>query len=169
MHKKILSIAVAFLLATGTLFATENAIVKETDARTGPKVLFALKKYDALLKVNAYDVMLVDLKEEGKCENPVVLLNGLSGYCGSGGCTLLVLDCTDNGYKVMGKTTVSNRPISLSATFTKGYKDIKVRVKNEGIVTLKYNKNYYTKNASRAEKSKKESSDIILFPEFIIR
>ena len=169
MNKKILYTAVAFLLATGTLFAEEKTIVKDVDETTGSKVLSALKKFDDLLKVDAYDVKLVDLKEEGKCENPIVLLNGLSGYCGSGGCTLLVLDCTTDGYKVMGKTTVSNRPISLSSTSTKGYKDIKVRVKNEGIVALKHDGKAYTTNASSASKSKKESSDIMLFDEIFIK
>jgi len=165
MNKNILPAAVAFLLTTGTLFAAEKTMVKEADETRAPKVLSALKKFDTLLEKNAYDVKFFTLKEESQCENPVVFLNGLSGYCGSAGCTLLVLDCTDDGYRVMGKTTVSNRPVSLSATSTKGYRDIKVRVKNEGIVALKYGGKAYITNASNAEKSKKESSDLMIFDE----
>ena len=169
MNKKIVSVTVALLLATGTLFATENSMVKEVDETTGPKVLFALKKFDDLLKVDGYDVKLVNLKKDGKCENPIVFLNGLSGYCGSAGCTMLVLDCVADGYKVMGKTTVSNRPVSLSSTSTNGYRDIKVRVKNEGMVALKHDGKAYTKNASIASKSKTDASDIMIFDEIVIK
>ena len=49
MNKSILSGAVAFLLTTGTLFATEKSMIKEVDETTGPKVLSALKKFDDLL------------------------------------------------------------------------------------------------------------------------
>ncbi len=169
MNKRILSAAVALLLTTGAVFAAEKTIVKTLDESSAPKVLTALKKFDDLLKEDGYDAKLVALKEDGKCENPVVFLNGLSGYCGSGGCTLLVLDCIDDGYKVMGKTTVSNRPISLSATSTKGYKDIKVRVKNEGIVALKYDGKAYTSNASNASKAKVDPSDIMIFDKIVIK
>ena len=169
MNKKILSTALALVLTTSAVFATEKTMVKEADETTAPKVLSALKKFDDFLKVDGYDVKLVALKEDGKCENPVVFLNGLSGYCGSAGCTLLVLDCTADGYKVMGKTTVSNRPISLSTTSTKGYKDIKVRVRDTGIVALKYDGKSYTKNASKASKSTKASSDIVIFDEIVIK
>ena len=169
MNKRILSTAVALVLTTSAVFAAEKTMVKEVDEITAPKVLSALKKFNDLLKEDAYDAKLVALKEDGKCENPIVLLNGLSGYCGSGGCTLLVLDCTTDGYKVMGKTTVSNRPISLSSTSTKGYKDIKVRVKNEGIVALKHDGKAYTSNASTASKDKADSSDIMIFDEIVIK
>lgn len=169
MNKSILSAAVAFLLTTGTLFAAEKTMVKEADETTAPKVLSAVKKFDALLKVDTYDVKLVSLKEDNKCENPIVFLNGLSGYCGSAGCTLLVLDCTDDGYKVMGKTTVSNRPVSLSNRSTNGYRDIKVRVRNTGIVTLKHEGKAYTKNASNALKTKANASDIMIFDEIVIK
>ena len=169
LNKNILFAGVAFLLTTGTFFAAENTMVKETDETRAPKVLSALKKFDTLLEKNAYDVKFFTLKENSQCENPMVFLNGLSGYCGSAGCTLLVLDCTDDGYKVMGKTTVSNRPVSLSATSTKGYRDIKVRVKNEGIVSLKHEGKAYTKNASKALKAKAEASDIMIFDEIVIK
>ena len=169
MNKNILSATVAFLLTTGTLLATEKTMVKEADETTAAKVLSAVKKFDDLIKENGYSAKLVVLKEDGKCENPIVFLNGLSGYCGSAGCTLLVLDCTDDGYKVMGKTTVSNRPVSLSSTSTKGYRDIKVRVRDTGIVTLKHEGKAYTKNASNASKAKADDSDIMIFDELIIK
>ncbi len=169
MNRRILLTVAALWLTAGTAFAAEKTIVKDPNETTGPKALFSLKKFDDLLKVDGYDVKLVDLKGDGNCENPIVLLNGLSGYCGSAGCTLLVLDCTADGYTVMGKTTVSNRPVSLSAAFTKGYRDIKVRVRDTGIVALKYNGKAYTKNASMASKSKKDDSDIMIFDEIIIK
>jgi len=87
LNKNILPAAVAFLLATGTLFAAEKTMVKEKDETRAPKVLSALKKFDTLLEENAYDVKFFTLKEESQCENPVVFLNGLSGYCGSAGDT----------------------------------------------------------------------------------
>ena len=69
----------------------------------------------------------------------------------------------------MSKTTVSNRPILLSNQSTNSYKNIKVRVKNKGLVVLKYNGKSYTKNASTASKSQQEDSDIMILDEIIIK
>ncbi|MEA3468882.1 MAG: hypothetical protein U9R57_11790 [Thermodesulfobacteriota bacterium] len=169
MNKNILSTAVAFLLLTGSSFATDDTTVKEPNEVTAAKILSAVQKFDDMVKMDGYSAKLVSLKEDDSCENPIVFLNGLSGYCGSAGCTLLVMDCNAEGYKVMGKTTVSNRPVSLSASETKGYRDIKVRVRDTGIVVLKHDGKAYTKNASKAPKSKKESSDTMIFDEMIIK
>jgi len=167
--KKVLLTLISLMLITSTSFATDKLVVKEPNKETAPKILSALKEFDNSLEKIMYDVKLATLNKESQCENPIVFLNGLSGYCGSGGCTLLVLDCTDAGYKVMGKTTVLDSPILLSSDSNNGYKNIKVRSKTSGIVALKYNGKAYTKNASTAAKSKKVSSDIIIFDEIAIK
>lgn len=169
MNKIILSATVAFLLLTGLAFATDETMVKEPNETTAVKILSALKKFDDFVKVDGYSVKLVSLKKNDACENPIVFLNGLSGYCGSAGCTLLVLDCAEDGYNVMGKTTVSNRPVSLSTSSTNGYRDIKVRVRDKGIVALKHDGKAYTSNASNASKAKVDTSDIMIFDEIVIK
>ena len=167
--KKVSLALISLVLIASTSFATDKLVVKEPNKETAPKILSALKEFDNSLEKIMYSVKLVTLNKESQCENPIVFLNGSSGYCGSGGCTLLVLDCTDAGYKVMGKTTVLDSPILLSSDSNNGYKNIKVRSKTSGIVALKYNGKAYTKNASTAAKSKKVSSDIIIFDEIAIK
>jgi len=161
--KKILSTLLALMLIAGTSFASDTLIVNAPNEKATQKILSALKIFDNSLKKDMYSAKLVTLNKGSQCENPIVFLNGLSGYCGSGGCTLLILDCTDAGYKVMGKITVLNSPILLSSDSNNGYKNIKARSKTNGIVTLKYDGKAYTKNASKAVKSKKVSSDIMIF------
>ena len=69
----------------------------------------------------------------------------------------------------MGKTTVSNRPVSLSSSSTNGYRDIKVRARDKGIVILKHEGKAYTSNASKASEAKEDASDIMIFDEIVIK
>lgn len=76
---------------------------------------------------------------------PVSYASGTSGdltfvlfsgpeYCGSGGCTLLILsDGGAAGYAVLGKTTITRAPIRVLSTSTNGRPDIGVQVAGGGV------------------------------------
>ncbi|GAA0627946.1 hypothetical protein GCM10009422_26290 [Brevundimonas kwangchunensis] len=54
-------------------------------------------------------------------------------YCGSGGCNLLILRRTTDGYDVLGETTVTQAPIRALSTRTNGLPDIGVHVRGGGV------------------------------------
>jgi len=94
--------------------------------KTDEKVLAALQQYDKTLSSAMFSYKLANISQEKKCKSPVVFLNGKSGYCGTGGCNMFILDCTENGYKIIGNTSVAMPPVYVAATSSHGYKDIKV-------------------------------------------
>jgi hypothetical protein len=78
-----------------------------------------------------YSASFVNLSGEGK-EDVVVYLTGQS-WCGSGGCTTLILAPRDSSYRVVTKITITRPPIRVLATRSNGWHDISVRVQGGGI------------------------------------
>ena len=142
--------------------AVEKSVVRSASPTENKKIFSALKKFDNLLGADSYAARLVRLKDDSPCENPSVFLNGKSGYCGTGGCTFLVLKCTEKGYEVMSNTSVADAPVYLSTHSTNGYRDIKLYARKVGDVVLKYDGKKYPDNASMESKSIKEPSDILI-------
>lgn len=54
-------------------------------------------------------------------------------YCGSGGCNLLILRRSPDGYDVLGETTVTQAPIRVLSSRTNGLPDIGVQVSGGGV------------------------------------
>lgn len=55
-------------------------------------------------------------------------------YCGSGGCTLLILSGGGEGdYAVLGETTITRAPIRVLSTSTNGRPDVAVQVAGGGV------------------------------------
>jgi hypothetical protein len=78
-----------------------------------------------------YSVAVVRPKGS-KTEDVVVYISG-QRWCGSGGCTLLVLETAGSSFKVLGRTTIVQLPIYVLPTMTNGHPDIAVRVQGGGI------------------------------------
>jgi len=133
--------------------------------QTDEKVLAALQQYDKTLSSAMFSYKLANISQEKTCKSPVVFLNGKSGYCGTGGCNMFILDCTENGYKIIGNTSVAMPPVYVAATSSHGYRDIKVDAGKKGLVVLKFDGKKYPENASMAPKSKKLSGDTLLLSE----
>ncbi len=73
-----------------------------------------------------YFAAFVDLKDDGTREAIVYLMN--DGWCGSGGCTTLVLAPTNSSYKIVSKITITRPPIRVLVTKSNGWHDIAVQV-----------------------------------------
>jgi hypothetical protein len=87
----------------------------------------------------------------GKFED-VVYVSG-DGWCGSGGCTLLILEPTESTFKVLGKVTIVQLPVRLLSSMNNGYPDIGVIVQGRGILAgheavLSFNGESYPRNPS---------------------
>lgn len=79
---------------------------------------------DTTTRITTYRVKTGD----GKIEVDIVYVSG-QGWCGSGGCTLLIVECSATSFKVLGKVTVVQLPVFLMPSMTHGYPDIGVIVR----------------------------------------
>lgn len=78
-----------------------------------------------------YSSAFVDLNDDGKPE-AIVYLAGRT-WCGTGGCTTLVLSSTKSSFKLVSKIAVTRPPIRVLDTKSKGWHDLSVRVQGGGV------------------------------------
>jgi hypothetical protein len=79
---------------------------------------------DTTTRITTYSVKT----DGGKTEENIVYVSG-QGWCGSGGCTLLILEPSASSFKVLGKVTVVQLPVFLMPSMTHGHPDIGVSVR----------------------------------------
>jgi len=81
-------------------------------------------------KTTRYSSAFVDLRDDGTQEI-IVYVSG-QHWCGSGGCTMLLLTADGPSYKVVTSFTITRPPIRVLATKTHGWRDIAVQVRGGG-------------------------------------
>jgi len=101
--------------------------------------------------VASYKVARVRL-HAGSNEQVIVYLDG-DGWCGSGGCTMLILEPQSSSFKIINKTTIVNLPIRVLSSTTNGWHYISVFVEGGGIqpgyeARLAFNGKKYPSNPS---------------------
>ena len=100
-------------------------------------------------KTTKYFPAFVDLRDDGTQEAIVYLTE--DSWCGSGGCTVLILAPANASYKLVTKITIAQLPIRVLETKSHGWHDIAVWVQGGGIqpgydAKLSFNGNTYPKN-----------------------
>lgn len=70
--------------------------------------------------------------ESGATEEKIVYVTG-RGWCGSGGCTLLVLEPSADTFKVLGDLSVIQLPVKVLPGFVNGHPDITVSARGVGV------------------------------------
>ena len=127
----------------------------------------ALQKVDPGIKPDHYDIARTDLNADGK-EDVLALMNGKSGYRGTGGATLFILKGTDDGFESMGKIMVVTEPIYARKSVSHGFRDLLVTVKRPGaepgLASPKFDGKAYPSSPGEAT-AKAEDSDELLFAE----
>jgi hypothetical protein len=78
-----------------------------------------------------YVASFVDLNGDGRPEAIVYLTGG--GWCGSGGCTTLILTRTASSFAVVTKIPITRLPLRVLTTSSHGWLDITVRVRGGGV------------------------------------
>jgi hypothetical protein len=78
-----------------------------------------------------YSAAFIDLNGDGSKE-VIVYLSGRS-WCGSGGCTMLVLTPNGSSYRVVTETTITWPPVRVLRSKTNGWHDISVWIQGGGI------------------------------------
>src|SRR6185312_637047 len=95
----------------------------------------------------------VDVKTYGgNAEENIVYVSG-QGWCGSGGCTMLILEPAGSSFKVLSKVTIVQLPIRLLPSVSHAHPDIGVIVSGGGIMpgyeaVLSFDGESYPRNPS---------------------
>jgi hypothetical protein len=127
----------------------------------------ALQKIDPDIRPDHYEIARTDLNADGK-QDVFALMNGKSGYRGSGGATMFVLKGTADGFESLGSVKVVNEPIYARKSVKNGFRDLLVTVRGggatPGLAALSFDgKNYPA--SPRDVGAKVEDSDEVLFAE----
>lgn len=150
----------AIVIVLASLFGLSQCLrAQSTTAPTPPSEV--LKAYlriylgsgrnsppDTTTRATAVVVKLGD----GKTEETIVYISG-QDWCGSGGCTMLVLEPVGTSFKVLGRVTIVQLPIAVLPSTHNGYPDIGVGVGGGGIqpgyeAVLSFNGKKYPGNPS---------------------
>ena len=108
----------------------------------------------------------------GSDEQVIVYLEG-NGWCGTGGCTMLILEPQSSSFKIINKITIVNLPIRVLSSTTNGWHDISVFVEGGGIqpgyeARLAFNGKKYPSNPSAPPavplKKRMEGKTVVLRP-----
>lgn len=98
-----------------------------------------------------YIAAFADLQDNGS-EDAIVYFTD-DAWCGTGGCTMLVLAPTTSSYRLVTRTTITRTPIRVLSTKSHGWHDIAVWVQGGGIqpgyeAKLSFDGNKYPSNPS---------------------
>ena len=121
-------LTIAFLLlallitSTGRAESPETTLKKFLQQFEGPPPSGSTTKF-----ISAF----VDLNGDGKQDVIAYLLG--PKWCGSGGCTMLVLAPQGSSYQVITRITITRPPIRVLDTKTNGWHDLSVQVGGGGI------------------------------------
>ena len=94
---------------------------------------------------------LVDLNGDGAKEAVVLLLD--PDWCGTGGCTMLVLKGSKRGYAVQSSSSVTDAPIRVSPVVVSGWKMLIVYSRGRGDVLMRFNGKRYPDDPSLMPKA----------------
>lgn len=83
-------------------------------------------------KTTQYIAVFRDLNDDGSPEAIVHLVS--NGWCGSGGCTTLILTQDGKAWRIVKKITVSRPPIRVLSNVSNGWHDIGVWTQGGGVL-----------------------------------
>ena len=162
--------AVCLLLVTGSLAQStgQNSSAMEASLKK------FLQNYEGKPAAGderaTYSAAFIDLKDDGTQEAIVYLIG--PRWCGSGGCSTLILTPQGSSYRVITKTTVTQPPIRVLSTKTNGWHDLGVWVQGGGIqpgyeARLRFNGRKYPSNPSvpPAQRLRKKVEGRVVVPD----
>ncbi|MBZ0115046.1 MAG: hypothetical protein K8J08_21475 [Thermoanaerobaculia bacterium] len=89
---------------------------------------------------------LTDLDSDGV--DDLVVLMSSPGWCGSGGCTLMMFHGTQEGFELISDCSVVGDPVRISSSESHQWKDLIVYSRGKGDVRLRFDGKVYPHNAS---------------------
>jgi hypothetical protein len=134
---KIRTIGAALLAVTGLTSYSQGLHATGSD-RPSERLKAYLRSYfsqggkiapDKTARIAVCTVNTID----GKPEEDIVYVSGRD-WCGSGGCTMLILQSNESAIEVLGRVTIVQLPIRLLPSQNYGHPDIGVSVQGGGIL-----------------------------------
>jgi hypothetical protein len=108
----------------------------------------AVRVYTRSATTPSFEYATVDLNNDALVD-AIVLLRGPT-WCGSGGCTMLILRGTRDGFAPVSKATISNEPIMVSPELQHGWHTLLVSVRcggiSPGLVLMRFNGTKFPSN-----------------------
>ena len=125
-------LAICILPAAG---CRTKAVFQDHSTRDKALTKF-LQNYDgnptsADQRTTRYAVAYVDLNDDGTQEAIVYLIS--PGWCGSGGCSCLILEPEGSSFRIIATTAITQLPIRVLTQKTNGWHDLAVGVGGGGI------------------------------------
>jgi hypothetical protein len=111
---------------TATVLSTVLAL-----AETPPGLSEAVRAYAQQITVPSFEYALVDLNDDGTPDALVLLKD--PNWCGSGGCTLLILRGKGGAFTLVSTATIINEPIKVAREREHGWHTLLVTVQGGGI------------------------------------
>ena len=112
-------------------WATPGFVLAQADrSQDDQSVRRFLQSFDSDLK-DRFVAAFADLNEDGRPEAIVHLMS--NDWCGSGGCTTLVLVRDGDSWRLLTKITITRTPIRVLTTKSNGWHNITVWVQGGGV------------------------------------
>ena len=158
MRKRSLSLFALALLAIHLILVTSKCLAQAENASATQEeplrqflMRYVLPTGSNEETTSKYLSAFVDLKDDGS--HQVIVYFTSNDWCGSGGCTMLVLSPEGSSLKVITRTTITRPPIRVLASKSNGWHDISVWVQGGGIMLgyeakLSFNGKRYPGNPS---------------------
>lgn len=135
----------AVLLAAFLGTADARAQAEPSPALTAAVAAFARSQGET--QAPSFRHALTDLNGDRQ-QDAVVLLLG-PGWCGSGGCTLLILKGAKDRFALVSSTSVTLEPIRQARDRARGWSNLIVHSRGRGDVVMRYDGRRYPGNPSR--------------------
>jgi hypothetical protein len=148
-------LAVALLVAAvpiGVLRGQQSTIASSSQDESLKEFLRNYLNPGRLVPDKTTRITAVSVKTKTEAAVEVLYVSG-QHWCGSGGCTLLILEPHGTSFRVLGRVSIVQLPVRLLPSTNNGYPDFGVRVKGLGNqagyeAELSFNGATYPKNPS---------------------
>lgn len=146
----------SFIAVFGFFLGTTTIGFAQTKSVSDAIISFLKTNYDNASETSRHFIYnAVDLNNDGKDEYLVELIGG--DWCGSGGCTVLILD---KNFKLNTRMTVVNDPIYVgkpeAKEVTMGYANIYIQNRDGSVAKMAWNGKKYPTNPTVAPKVDKK-------------
>jgi hypothetical protein len=164
MSKVTFKITAKLHCAVFIAFACLASASAQNPVRPEEETLRAFLRTQADDKGTRYVAVFRDLNGDGKPEALVYLVGG--EWCGSGGCTLFILQKDGGSWKVVSSVSITYPPVEVLSTLSSGWQDLNVHVggggARPGVVTLRFNGKSYRKSPPDPKRGKNASGEVVI-------
>ncbi|MGA9069887.1 MAG: hypothetical protein WB424_06525 [Terracidiphilus sp.] len=123
---------------------------------------------DEAVKTTRYSSVII--RSDGVTKDEIIVYISDGGWCGSGGCRLLILEPDDTSFNVIGDLSIVQLPIRVLRTRSHGHFDLGVWVQGGGIqpgheAILRFDGKSYPRNPSIAPAqplTKRVAGDVLI-------